>query len=173
MLDLDAIAATFANAHEGSNDGSTLAIPGWGESEWAALFRYTTASTLPAGATLIQLNDHDRTLYFLASGMLEIVVPYDNLALAPLRRLGSGAVVGEIAFFDGGPRSARVWAVDDSNLLRLTHADYVRFAATDQQRANELLFALAGVLAARLRDATRRGYRRGSSEVAPEIQTAR
>lgn len=154
MLDLQEKAVPFARVRSADSHGDVLVIPEWGNVEWETLFSYTSELTLASGATLIKQQEPDRTLYFLVSGVLEIAVSYGEQALAPLRLIYPGSVVGEVAFFDGKPRSAHVWAVEDSQLLRLEFANYAQFAAGHLQRANELLFALGRLVAFRLRQAT-------------------
>ena len=50
--------------------------------------------------------------------------------------------------------SANVWADSDGELLRLDYADYDRFGKEHHALARDLLFALARVLSARLRNTT-------------------
>ena len=166
MLDLEQKAETFANVRPGTN-ADVLVIPGWGKPEWRRLFSYATAQALAAGETLIQQQEASRTLYFLVAGVLQAAVSphagvspsYGEPPTAPLRVLYPGSVVGEVAFFDGWPRSARVWAVDDSELVRLEVSAYNRFAAEHVQQANELLFALGRLVALRLRQSTAQATR--------------
>lgn len=160
MLGLEDKADAFTKARDAGSRSDSLVIPQWGKSEWATLFSYATAVKLPAGSTLIRQQEPDRTLYFVASGMLEAAVAYSEMAFAPLRVIYPGSVVGEVAFFDAEPRSARVWAVEDSELLRLGTADYDRFAAAHLQLANELLFGLGRLVAMRLRQLTVRATTR-------------
>ena len=154
MLDLEDKANAFAKVRAPDSSGDALVIPRWGKGEWTTLFSYTTEMKLPSGATLIRQAMPDQTLYFLVSGVLEAAVSYGEQALAPLRVIYPGSVVGEVAFFDGGPRSARVWAVEDSELLGLGPADYGRFAAAHLHLANELLLGLGRLVAFRLRHVT-------------------
>ena len=153
MLDVEDKAAAFAKVHS-DTDSDALVIPGWGKDEWGVLFSYAADVHLPAGATLFQQKEADRTLYFVVSGVLEAAVSGGAQALAPLRLMYPGSVVGEVAFFDGRPRSAQVWAVEDSALLRLEYAAYAKFAAAHVKRANELLFGLGRLVALRLRHST-------------------
>ena len=166
MLEIEEKAETFASVRPGTN-ADVLVIPGWAKAEWTTLFSYATAQALPAGATLIQQQEADRTLYFLVAGVLEAAVSphsgtpssYSEQPMAPLRVMYPGSVVGEVAFFDGWPRSARVWAVEDSQLMRLEVSAYDRFAAEHLQQANELLFALGRLVALRLRQSTAQATR--------------
>src|SRR5262245_59821081 len=154
VLDVEDQANIFARLRGADTRGDALVIPGWGTSEWRTLFSYTTSVNLSAGSTLIRQEEAARAIYFLVAGVLEVAVTYGELALAPLRVVHPGSVVGEVAFFDAEPRSARVWAVEDSELLQLGTADYGRFAAAHLQRANDLLFGLGRLVAFRLRGAT-------------------
>lgn len=58
--------------------------------------------------------------------------------IAP-QNMGPGTVFGELAFFDGGPRSATRWANDDVDLLHLPLAAFERLAAWHPRIARELL----------------------------------
>ena len=62
-----------------------------------------------------------------------------------------GAVVGEFAFFDGGPRVAKVWAVSPCRLLMLKLEDFERHREEHLEAANAFLFAMARLLAIRIR----------------------
>jgi CRP/FNR family transcriptional regulator, cyclic AMP receptor protein len=157
MLALEEKANAFAKVRGPGTSGDALVIPRWGTREWTTLFSYTTELKLLSGATLIRQEVTDRTLYFLVSGVLEAAVSLGEQAFAPLRVVYPGSVVGEVAFFDGGPRSARVWAVEDSELLGLGTADYSRFAGAHVHLANELLLGLGRLVAFRLRQLTVRG----------------
>jgi CRP-like cAMP-binding protein len=161
MLDLEAKAESFASARPGTN-ADVLVIPGWGRSEWRTLFSYAAEQAVQAGETVLRQQESGRTLYFLVAGMLEAGVSpqagmspsFGEQPAVPLRVLYPGSVVGEVAFFDGWPRSARVRAVEDSELMRLDFDAYQRFAAEHLGRANELLFALGRLVALRLRQST-------------------
>jgi CRP-like cAMP-binding protein len=60
-------------------------------------------------------------------------------------------LLGEIAFFDGGPRSATVRATTDGELLRLGIDDFERLSARHPELARALLLDLGRVLARRIR----------------------
>jgi len=134
------------------DDGKALFVPEWGVAEWKALLSLTTEIALPAGETLLRQGESGRTLYFVVAGVVKVSVVYGDQALGLLREVLPGSVLGEVAFFDGGPRTAKVWAVEDSTLLRLNFEDYQKFAAANPQRSTELLFALGALVARRLRD---------------------
>jgi CRP-like cAMP-binding protein len=62
-------------------------------------------------------------------------------------------VVGELSFFDGHARSAKVWAIADSELYRFEFTAYQAFADEHPRKACDLLLALGSVVSARLRNA--------------------
>ena len=103
-------------------------IPGWREADWETLFSYTERIRVASGDILIRREASERALYFLTAGMLEVTAVLGSHSLGPIAKVHPGTVVGEIAFLDGMPRSAKVWAVTDSELYRLDFADYERFA---------------------------------------------
>jgi len=160
MVSFEDKAREFTKPRDAASANDALSIAHWGTGEWAKLFSYGTVVNLPAGATLIQQQEPKRTLFFLISGRLEAAASYGEQTLAPLRVVYPGSVVGEVAFFDAAPRSARVWAVDDCELLQFNIDDYARFAAENLKLANELLFGLGRLVALRLRHLTIRAASR-------------
>src|SRR6266478_3052702 len=68
-------------------------------------------------------------------------------------RLEVGSVVGELSFFDGGPRSAAVRAVTPVALAELTAADFEVLRKRHPDLACRLLADLGRILAGRLRRA--------------------
>jgi CRP-like cAMP-binding protein len=60
--------------------------------------------------------------------------------------------VGELSFLDGKARSAEIRAVVDSELYRLDLQGYQSFADAYPRNACDLMFAIATVVALRLRN---------------------
>ena len=135
--------------------GEGLKPRGWTAEDWRELLRFTGLRRVGAADALIRRGDPDRTLYFLLRGDLEVVIHSgDGLSMGPLTRVGAGSVLGEQSFFDGNPRSATVWAVDECEVAAMTPEQYAAFAAARPELARELLFALGRILAFRLRRTT-------------------
>lgn len=128
----------------------SLHLPGWSVDDWRHLLARAQPVAVPAGEVVIRRGDRERALYFVVAGALEVRASGRD-ALGPLFREAAGSVIGEIALFDGLPRTATVWAVEDAELLRLDDAALHAFAAEHPARANQLLFALGRVLAFHLR----------------------
>jgi len=138
-------------AGESEPDAELLAIPGWQQADWETLFSYAQAVHVARGDVLIRKQATERALYFLTSGVLEVTAVLSSHSLGAIAKVHPGSVVGELAFLDGMPRSAKVWAVTDSALYRLDFAGYERFATAHPRQTCDLLFAIGRVVALRLR----------------------
>ena len=120
---------------------------------------------MASGDTLIRLGEQERALYFVVDGALEVSQSTGRSdTLGALFRELPGSVFGEVALFDGLPRSASVWAIKPTSLLRLSYDDLVAFTAQHMALANELLFALGRVLAMRVRLTKARAQGRAFSQ---------
>jgi len=152
--DIDQAIASF-RAGVATAVGEGLTPREWSVEDWRVLFRFTHLRRIAAADALIRRGDPDRTLYFVLRGDLEVVIHSgDGLSMGPLTRVGAGSVLGEQSFFDGKPRSASVWAVDECEVAAMTPEQYASFAAARPGLARELLFALGCILAIRLRRTT-------------------
>jgi len=129
-----------------------LSIPGWQPADWATLFAYAEPVEVLRGKVLIEKDARERALYFVASGLLEVTSILGGMAMAAIAKVRPGSVVGELAFLDGQPRSAKVWAIADSELYRLQFAAYETFADEHARSACDLLLALGRVVSMRLRN---------------------
>jgi CRP/FNR family transcriptional regulator, cyclic AMP receptor protein len=78
----------------------------------------------------------------------------DGLSMGRVALVGAGSVLGELAFFGGGPQSAGAWAVDDSDVAAMTPDQYTALEKSSPVLARELLFALGRILAIRMRKTT-------------------
>lgn len=146
----------IAGFRTGSGTSGDQLSPGnWNDEDWRELFRFTSVRQIKAGDALIRRGDPDRTLYFILNGDLEVVVHSgDGMSMGPLTRMGAGSVIGEQSFFDGSPRSASVWATGKCEVAAMSPEQYAAFEAASPARAHQLIFALARVLAVRLRQTT-------------------
>ena len=152
--DLESAIASF-RAGGSFAASEALLLPKWSDEDWKQLFRFTSIRIVRAGDALIRHGEPDRTLYLVLHGELEVIVHSgDELSMGRVAQVGPGSVLGEIAFFDGGPRSAGAWAVDDSEVAAMTPDQYTAFEQSSPALARELLFALGRILAIRLRGTT-------------------
>lgn len=154
-------AAAFFHEHCADNRaGDSLYLPRWSVEDWQALFSYAQAVKVDSGQALMRLGEQERALYFVVEGALE-VSPSTGRGdtLGTLIRELPGSVFGEVSLFDGMPRTASVWAIKPTTLLRLSYDGLQAFTAEHLALANELVFGLGRVLAMRLRQGEARNRR--------------
>jgi CRP-like cAMP-binding protein len=136
-------------AHEDSAD--LLFMPEATASDWATVFSHAEVRRVAAGLALVQAGEDDRALYLLTEGTVGVRLPRDESAF---KTIDAPSVVGELAFFDGRPRSATLDAVTDVEVVRLDEAGFERLAAAEPDLAHLMLRDLARILALRLRMAS-------------------
>jgi CRP-like cAMP-binding protein len=135
--------------------GDRLLLAEWRDAEWNKLLDHTRPRLFHASEVVIQRGAHDRALYFVVAGSLEVgVTQVDGVSILPLAKITTGSVVGEQSFFDGQPRSANVWGVADGELLRLEYDEFTQFSQAEPALTRDLLFATGRVLSSRLRNTT-------------------
>lgn len=109
----------------------------------AGLGQIATLKTLDAGEELFAQGDRADAVYFIATGNLDVsVVAADGKKLS-LDILQAGDVVGEIALFDDGARTATITARTSARLWRLPRSQLQAAVQKDPEIALDLL-ALAG-----------------------------
>ena len=115
------------------------------------VLRKGTHLAVPAETTLIRESDLNDDLFFLLAGSLKVV----SAQKLVLRYTDPGDVVGELAVLSDQPRSADVIAEVQSQLVRIS-STLVKTALSDPERAVQFLTMFAHIMAAKLRETTRR-----------------
>jgi CRP-like cAMP-binding protein len=133
-------------AHEDSAD--LLFLPDATASDWATVFSYADVRRVPAGLALVQAGEHDRALYLLTEGTVGVRLPRDE---GSFKAIDAPSVLGELAFFDGFPRSATLEAITDVEVVRIDLAAFDQLHEHEPAIANLMLRDLARILALRLR----------------------
>jgi CRP-like cAMP-binding protein len=136
-------------AHEQSAD--LLFMPDATAMDWAAIFSYAEVREVSAGLALVQAGEDDRALYLLTEGTLAVRIPREETAF---KSIDAPSVVGELAFFDGSPRSATLDAMTDVQVVRIDLDAFTRLSEAEPQLAQTMLMDLARILALRLRMAS-------------------
>ena len=103
----------------------------------------------PAGASIFALDDPGSSMMLVRTGTVRIGYPSPEGRSFLLAELGPGAVLGEIALLDGGPRSADATAGTDCTLLVFERRDFLPLLERNWRLADALL----RVVCARLRRA--------------------
>lgn len=121
------------------------------EEEWATLLEHTRYRRFGPGDAVVTAGAWDQSLYLVLEGQLEVLVDRGRRGHRRVASIGAGSVIGELAFFDGGTRSALVRAVTPAVLAELSPAEFDALAAANPDLARRLLFDLGRTLARRLR----------------------
>lgn len=109
----------------------------------ALLTEQATELTLDTGAVLVEQDDDGDALFAVLSGCFEISVLSTSGRKLSLDRMNPGAIFGEIALFDPGPRTATVTALEPARVLRVRNADMLRALRQQPELAADMI-RLAG-----------------------------
>ncbi len=120
------------------------------EADWTDFLRFVERQMVSAGTRILSAGDRDRSLYIIAQGSVDVILDGSGEPKI-LATIGAGSVFGEMAFFDGKPRSAHVVARDDVEILGLGIDRFEQLAAWRPRVAQRLLMDLGRVLSLRLR----------------------
>jgi CRP/FNR family cyclic AMP-dependent transcriptional regulator len=121
--------------------------------EWKSLAPYLSIRFLKAGDPLMHEGDRDREVFILADGELVVTIQGNNLAT-----LRPGSVVGEGAFFSGGPRSATVTPTQPGVAWGLSWEKFEAMTQKHPKLSVDLVKGLASVMAIRMREALLVGH---------------
>jgi len=136
-------------AHEESAE--LLFLPDATASDWAKIFSFAQVREVSAGLALVQAGEADRALYLLIDGTLAVRMPREETAF---KTIDAPSVVGELAFFDGAPRSATLDALTDVQVVRIDMDCFRQLSDAEPELAEAMLMDLARILALRLRMAS-------------------
>lgn len=111
------------------------------------LCSYATTRTVERGTTIFAKGDAGTRLIAVLSGRVKITVPSPDGREAVLNVIHEGEIFGEIALFDGGPRTGAAIALTDCELLVIERRDFLPL----MYKRPEVALKLIEVLCARLR----------------------
>jgi CRP-like cAMP-binding protein len=125
------------------------------EDEVARLLTYLQERRYGRGEYAIHAGARDRSLYIVTGGSFESVAPGRR---GPQRLMvyQTGDIFGELAFFDGLPRSADVRALQEAEALIMTPDGFKHLRLSEPRLAMEFVLDLGRVLSMRFRDYNRR-----------------
>jgi uncharacterized membrane protein len=107
--------------------------------ERQALFAAMRVEQVPANQTIFWLGDAGDRFYMIRDGRVAITIPNEKGDHVTLGTLGPGGFFGEISLLDGGPRTATARALEPTELLVLSRADFHRFIAHRPEAAIDIL----------------------------------
>lgn len=105
----------------------TPLFEGLSDAEAAALSTFVEGVAVEPGAVIVRQGDVADALYVVESGEVEVRLRSASGDSTPVATIGAGAYFGEIGILTDRPRMADVVALEPTQLLRLSKADYERF----------------------------------------------
>lgn len=81
--------------------------------------KYLTRKFFKSNSTLMKKNESSETLYFIESGQFSVLRDDHRKFSIRYRKIGSGAIIGEMGFFSNNNRTASVIAEKDSYVYEL------------------------------------------------------
>ena len=118
-----------------------------GRGDLSRLAKLMVERTVKSGDAVIEENDQAAGFFVVSSGKLEVERQGKTLA-----SYGPGDFFGEMALFEGFPRSATVRAVEDSELLAMTRWDFT----AELKNHPQIALGMLPVLVRRLRETDQR-----------------
>ena len=104
---------------------------------------------LAAGETLFRQGDDGRSLFFIESGRIRIVL--DAAPEQPIAEFGAREAFGELALISPAPRAATAVVLEDAVLYELSESDFDLLKQSGNPAAFKLIRALSRVVCARIR----------------------
>jgi CRP/FNR family cyclic AMP-dependent transcriptional regulator len=117
------------------------------DEELDGLIGYGLPTVHPKNHVIFQKGDPGDSLMVVLSGRVKISTLSPDGKEAVLNFIGSGQSFGEIAMFDGKPRSADATAIETSEMFVLRRADVQNFLVGHP----EIAFRIIGILCERVR----------------------
>jgi len=119
------------------------------ESDLRAMAALVRERRQPRGSLILTQGDEGEALFLIRTGQVKVSVVAEDGREVILSVLGAGSFFGEMALLDDEPRSAHVFAMEESVLLSLRREDFRARLA----QSPELGIALLRELSRRLRRA--------------------
>jgi len=98
------------------------------------------------GEVMMRTGDPGLFMMIITLGEMRVVLPGEAGQEQTITKLGPGAVIGEIALFDGQPRTADVVAATNGKVVVIERAEVLRLLAQDPQFALGVIVQLCARL---------------------------
>lgn len=144
--------ARFFDYPEGSVVADEPAfLAGATSADWRKIVRHLATERFAAGQVLIAAGDDADSFCILAEGRVEVLARAVFGLQRVVATIERGSIFGEIAFLDGGRRTATVRAISAGAIVRVTHENFAALQAADPELAQRIALDLGRICAARLR----------------------
>ena len=98
------------------------------------------------GEVIFEAGDFSQDLYIVVNGQIRIIIEYGNANERTINTLGEGAFFGEMAIFEGAPRSATAVTEQEAELLVLAPDKFKQTIYQKPDMAFEIFRELSGRL---------------------------
>ena len=116
------------------------------DEELDALSDVALSRVFPKDRVVIMAEDEGDTLFVISRGQVKVSIVSEDGREVILSILAEGDFFGEMSLLDGHPRSANVTTMQETDLLMVRRADFLRLVMNTPQIAIKLLSVLAGHL---------------------------
>lgn len=111
-----------------------------------ALAGELTIEHLAAGTALFQQGDAGDSMFFIAKGRLGVRITSSAASESAVDELLPGVTVGEMSLVTGLPRAALAYAIEDTELVRLSKAGFDLLATRQPERVRRFVGSLTSRL---------------------------
>lgn len=146
-----------------------LLFDGLNVEECAALERAMVHRFFRSGEVILAAGESSDDLMLILQGSASIVAPDSEGNAVRLAGVRRGAILGEVGFLDGSPRSANVTAQDDVMVAVLTREKYLELCRAGHTVVPKLLANVAMALASRLRHTNQLALARARAQQRPAV----
>jgi CRP-like cAMP-binding protein len=121
------------------------------DDELEIVLSHMEARRYAAGELAVRDGERDRSLFIVTAGRFEVLV-WSAQRSRRVRLLERGDIFGDLAFFDGKPRSADVRALVDAEAYMMTTAGFDRLRLAYPRLAMCFVLDLGRILSVRFRE---------------------
>lgn len=136
------------------------------DAERAELVAQLDVVNFAPGEVIFNYGDPGDSIYIVADGEVEVSFKNDTGEKIVLETARAGDFFGELSMLDQGTRSATVTALQETQTLRLDHADLERYLSQRPQAAMDLLAAMGSRLRSTVEQLRHTATRNVNEEVA-------
>ncbi|MEM7670986.1 MAG: Crp/Fnr family transcriptional regulator [Pseudomonadota bacterium] len=112
----------------------------------AEIERLTRVRSYNPNEEIVSYQNTEKDLFLIREGVVRVTIYSENGKMVDFRTMGEGAMFGEIAAIDGGPRSASVIAMEACKIARITSDQFWTLAQTNPEFNEALLMHLTGMV---------------------------
>jgi CRP-like cAMP-binding protein len=138
---------------------------GFSDTERAELLALGRARSYPRNARVFTEGEHSDFVVVVVEGRIKVLASTSDGTEAVLGIRTAGALVGELAAFDGGPRTASAIALEPLTVRLISADEFREFVARSPGAALELIRMLMG----RLREGDRRRIEFGAYDATSRV----